>query len=59
LLFNTKKVLPGKSKPFYLWPAKMEMYFLPPESVQPGDTVASLKERVFTIMYAFAREHRG
>jgi hypothetical protein len=33
------------------------MYFLPPESVQPGDTVASLKERVFTIMYAFAREH--
>ena len=57
LLFNTKKVLPGRSKPFYLWPAKMEMYFLPPESVQPGDTIATLKERVFTIMYTFAREH--
>lgn len=57
LLFNTKKVLPGKSKPFFLWPAKMKMYFLPPEYVQPDDTVASLKERVFSIMYTFAKEH--
>ncbi|MBS1751100.1 MAG: 1-acyl-sn-glycerol-3-phosphate acyltransferase [Bacteroidetes bacterium] len=57
LLFNTKKVLPGKTKPFFLWPAKMEMYFLKPEYVQPDDTVASLKERVFSIMYAFAGEH--
>lgn len=53
LLFNTKKVLPGSSKPFYLWPAKLEMHFLPPVNVQPDDTVASLKERVFSIMYNF------
>lgn len=53
LLFNTRKVLPGSSKPFYLWPAKLEMYFLPAVAVQPGDTVASLKEKVFSIMYDF------
>lgn len=57
LLFNTKKVLPGKTKPFFLWPAKMEMYFLPAEPVRPGDTVTSLKERVFAIMYEFSKQH--
>lgn len=56
LLFNTKKVLPGSSKPFYLWPAKLEMHFLPAVAVQPGDAVASLKERVFRIMYDFCEE---
>ena len=53
LLFNTKKVLPGSSKPFYLWPAKLEMHFLPAVNIQPGDTVTSLKEKVFRIMYDF------
>lgn len=53
LLFNTKKVLPGSSKPFYLWPAKLEMHFLPVVNVQAGDTVISLKEKVFRIMYDF------
>ncbi|MFT3945811.1 MAG: lysophospholipid acyltransferase family protein [Agriterribacter sp.] len=56
LLFNTKKVLPGSSKPFYLWPAKLEMHFLPAVYVQAGDTVASLKEKVFRIMYNFCEE---
>lgn len=55
LLFNTKKVLPGSSKPFYLWPATMHMDFLTPVAVQPGDTVTGLKERVFTIMYDYCR----
>ena len=53
LLFNTKKVLPGSSKPFFLWPAKLEMHFLPAVTLQPDDTVTSLKEKVFRIMYDF------
>ncbi len=56
LIFNTRKVLPGSSKPFYLWPAHLKMFFLAPVAVQPEDTVASLKERVFDIMYAFAQQ---
>jgi 1-acyl-sn-glycerol-3-phosphate acyltransferase len=55
LLFNTKKVLPGSSKPFYLWPATMHMDFLPPVVVQPGDTVTILKEKVFIIMYDYCK----
>jgi len=56
-LFNTKKVLPGGNKPFYIWPAKLEMHFLPPVHVQPGDTTASLRDKVFKIMYDFCIEH--
>ncbi len=56
LLFNTRKVLPGSSKPFFLWPAHLKMFFLAPVEVLPDDTVASLKERVFHIMYAFAEQ---
>ncbi|THU34867.1 1-acyl-sn-glycerol-3-phosphate acyltransferase [Niastella caeni] len=52
LIFNTKKVLPA-SKPFFLMPHKMEMHFLPPVHVQPGDTTQALKERVFEIMYDY------
>ncbi|MBX2922204.1 MAG: 1-acyl-sn-glycerol-3-phosphate acyltransferase [Chitinophagaceae bacterium] len=55
LLFNTKKVLPGPAKPFFLWPATMHMHFLSPVSVQPDDTVSSLKERVFEIMYNYSK----
>ncbi|HRQ50323.1 MAG TPA: lysophospholipid acyltransferase family protein [Agriterribacter sp.] len=53
LLFNTKKVLPGNSKPFYLWPATIYMDFLEPIAVQPGDTAAGLKEKVFNLMYDY------
>jgi 1-acyl-sn-glycerol-3-phosphate acyltransferase len=49
LIFNTRKVLPA-SKPFFLLPHKMEMHFLPPIPVQPGDTTQSLKERVYQVM---------
>jgi len=59
LLFNTKKVLPGSSKPFFIWPAKLEMHFLEPVYVQQGDTVASLKQKVFDIMYAFCVAHNA
>lgn len=57
LLFNTKKVLPGPAKPFYLWPATLRMHFLAPVPVLPNDTVASIKERVFTIMYDYCKTH--
>lgn len=57
LLFNTKKVLPGPAKPFYLWPATLRMHFLEPVPVRSDDTVASLKERVFTIMYDYCKTH--
>jgi 1-acyl-sn-glycerol-3-phosphate acyltransferase len=52
LIFNTRKVLPA-SKPFFLMPHKMEMHFLPPVSVQPGETTTALKERVYNIMYDY------
>ena len=57
LLFNTKKVLPGSSKSFYLWPASLRMDFLAPVPVQPGDTVANLKEKVFKIMYDYYKSN--
>lgn len=53
LLFNTKKVLPGSSKPFFIWPATIRMHFLEPIAVQPGDTAAELKEKVFNVMYNY------
>jgi len=53
LLFNTGKVMPGSSKPFYLWPATIRMDFLEPVAVNPGDTAAGLKEKVFKIMYDY------
>jgi 1-acyl-sn-glycerol-3-phosphate acyltransferase len=52
LIFNTRKVLPA-SKPFFLLPHKMEMHFLPPIPVQPGDTTVSLKEKVYRIMHDY------
>lgn len=56
LIFNTRKVLPA-SKAFFLLPHKMEMHFLPPVAVQPGDTTQSLKEKVFQIMYDYYTKH--
>lgn len=57
LLFNTRRVLPGSSKPFYLWPSKMYMDFLEPIPVAPDETVQSLKEKVFNVMYQHIKEH--
>jgi 1-acyl-sn-glycerol-3-phosphate acyltransferase len=56
LIFNTRKVLPA-NKSFFLLPHKMEMHFLPPVRVQPGDTTQSLKERVHKIMYDYYIQH--
>jgi 1-acyl-sn-glycerol-3-phosphate acyltransferase len=52
IIFNTRKVLPA-SKPFYLMPHRLQMHFLPPIPIEPGDTVETLKNRVHQIMTAY------
>jgi 1-acyl-sn-glycerol-3-phosphate acyltransferase len=47
LIFYTSKVLPRK--PFFFWPHKVEMHFLPAVPVE-HKTSQQLKEEVFTIM---------
>lgn len=47
LIFYTSKVLPRK--PFFFWPHKVEMHFLPSVSVE-NKTSHQLKEEVFEIM---------
>lgn len=47
LIFYTSKVLPRK--PFFFWPHKVEMHFLPAVSVE-NKTSHQLKEEVFSIM---------
>jgi 1-acyl-sn-glycerol-3-phosphate acyltransferase len=47
LIFYTSKVLPRK--PFFFWPHKVEMHFLPAVPVE-NKTSQQLKEEVFTIM---------
>jgi 1-acyl-sn-glycerol-3-phosphate acyltransferase len=56
LIFNTRKVLPA-NKPFFLLPHKMEMHFLPPVPIQPGETTQSLKEKVYRIMHEYYMEN--
>lgn len=47
LIFNTGTVLPRK--PFFFWPAKVEMHFLAPIDVE-GKTVQELKDEAFAVM---------
>src|SRR6187399_1855836 len=49
IMFNTKKVLP-MGKPFYFWPQKLEIHFLPAVPADGGVSFSTLKEKVFTIM---------
>lgn len=51
VILNTKKVLPA-NKPFWFWPGKIEMHFLPAiESA--GLTTEQLKTKVFDVMSAY------
>jgi 1-acyl-sn-glycerol-3-phosphate acyltransferase len=47
VIFYTAKVLPRK--PFFFWPHKIEMHFLPPVAVE-NKSAHQLKEEVFGIM---------
>jgi 1-acyl-sn-glycerol-3-phosphate acyltransferase len=49
VIFGTKKVLPRK--PFFFWPHKVEMHFLPPVVVA-NKSSQELKEKVFRVMQA-------
>lgn len=49
IIFNTKKVMPFH-KPFCIVPHPLQIHFLPPVSILPGDTLLALQERVFVIM---------
>lgn len=57
ILFHTNTVLPI-DKPFYLWPHKLEMHFLP-EVSSANMTPRALKEKVFGIMWDYIVEQRG
>ena len=51
IIFNSGKILPPE-KPFFLWPCKLEMHFLPPissDNIQGKD----LKEKVHKIMWDY------
>lgn len=52
ILFNSRKIMPA-SKFFFLRPYPLSMHFLDPVAVLPDDTVESLKERVFRIMWDY------
>lgn len=56
VIFNTKKVLPP-GKPFFFWPSRLEIHFLPPVSVQEQDTPAILKDKVFSVMKDYYVNH--
>jgi len=49
IMFNTKKVLP-MGKPFYFWPHKLEIHFLPAVPVNGDRSYSDLKEKVFAVM---------
>jgi 1-acyl-sn-glycerol-3-phosphate acyltransferase len=56
VIFYTIKVLPRK--PFFFWPHRVEMHFLPPVMVA-GKTSQQLKEEVFQLMKNFIIEHNS
>jgi 1-acyl-sn-glycerol-3-phosphate acyltransferase len=58
VIFNTRKVLPVQ-KPFFLRPLPLYMHFLDPVTIQPGETVGSLKQRVFRIMWDYYTANEG
>jgi len=49
VIFNTKKVLPP-GKPFFFWPRRLQIHFLPAVELSPNETYTELKEKVFAIM---------
>ena len=48
LIFNSKKVL--SQKPFFFWPAKIELHYLNPVSPNDFPSAEKLKEHLFNLM---------
>jgi 1-acyl-sn-glycerol-3-phosphate acyltransferase len=57
LIFGTRNMLPGKGT-LYFRPGRLEMHFLPPVTVQPGDTALTLKEKIFALMKDYYTQHQ-
>ena len=56
IIFNTRKVLPP-GKPFFFWPSRMEMHFLPPRQISDSDKPAELKQELFIEMYNYHKDN--
>jgi 1-acyl-sn-glycerol-3-phosphate acyltransferase len=58
VIFNTAKVLPA-NRPFFFWPGKIEMHFLPPVHTTGLTTadVRELKEKIFHRMQEALLQH--
>ena len=52
VIFNTRKVLPP-GKPFFFWPCRMEMHFLPPREILADDKHGLLKQEMHEQMYNY------
>jgi 1-acyl-sn-glycerol-3-phosphate acyltransferase len=57
VIFNTEKVLPP-NKPFFFWPSKVEMHFLPPISTA-NKSVQELKAEVFEVMKEYYIQNKS
>jgi 1-acyl-sn-glycerol-3-phosphate acyltransferase len=56
LIFNSGKAMPRK--PFFFWPQRVEMHFLP-EIPVAGKTVRQLKEEAFAVMKEYYSRHHS
>jgi 1-acyl-sn-glycerol-3-phosphate acyltransferase len=52
VIFGTKRMLPNDRR-FYFRPGRLEMHFLDPVYVFPGETSQELKNRVFNLMWEY------
>jgi 1-acyl-sn-glycerol-3-phosphate acyltransferase len=57
LIFNTRKVMPP-DKTFYFRPHSLAMHFLPPVMPEKDDTVDTLRQKIFGIMWDYYTTHR-
>lgn len=52
LIFNSRKIMPP-GKAFYFRPHRLRLHFLPPMLPAAGETVDSLRQRVFDVMWDY------
>ena len=52
LIFNSRKIMPA-DKTFYFRPHRLDLHFLDPIIPLPTDTVETLKQKVFTVMWNY------
>jgi 1-acyl-sn-glycerol-3-phosphate acyltransferase len=58
IIFHSRIIMPA-DKPFYLRPHRLAMHFLDPIEPMPGESVESLKQRVFFLMKDYYLHPRG